>query len=307
MKWRWVAVSVVVAGAALAASWGMGFWDTPAPTEDAAPARKAPPDRAQMAPLGAVAVALSHSRPAPSPAQRPDDPEGCCSGAEPCADDAVCIDGGCVSTVCVADGGPDARCVLPGGRVGSCCGERCADLETDGAHCGRCGAKCEGGLDCVSGYCRARSCVGRMAGTPCGDSDRQGGGCCRGACVDSATWADDAANCGGCGHACAPGLTCKQGACTDPATGEPPAWTCVDPGHACPPGFFCVIDACLPQTCNGDGDGLLCPMATGRQVGHCCAGSCIDLFADSSNCRACGLRCAPGQACKNGECEAPGP
>jgi hypothetical protein len=64
-----------------------------------------------------------------------------------------------------------------------------------------------------------------------------------------------------------------------------------------------VIDACYPKACTGDSDGLICPVANGR-VGHCCGKTCTDLFEDSMNCRACGVRCPEHQVCRDGDCVA---
>jgi hypothetical protein len=314
VKLRWVAVSVLVAAAALAAGWGMGLFKTQASPPDVTSAPAPAPSLAKkeaVAPLRTAALMLAHARPTPSPIQRLDPPSNdptCGASGVYCDEDAVCVDGGCVSTVCAADGGPGVRCALPNGTIGACCGERCSDLDRDGANCGQCGLACLNRLDCVSGRCQARTCAGRMAGTPCANAGSESGACCRGACINRSAWASDAANCGGCGHACAPGLTCRQGSCIDPGTGTPPSWTCLDEGHTCAEDSFCVVDACFPRACSGDNDGMLCPEPAGeRLLGHCCGPVCADLFADRNNCRACGVRCSPGEVCKNGDCASPDP
>lgn len=310
MKARWLAGAVFAGGAALAASWGLGLWDAPAAIrEEAAPAGPSGAGPAAAAPFEAVAVALAGARlNRPRATQRQaSDVSGCGARAEPCAEDAVCIDGGCFPMTCAVDAGSSASCALSGGQVGTCCGLRCVDVEVDAAHCGRCGDRCRQGLDCVSGECLAGNCTAQMAGTPCSQSGQGRGTCCRGACVEPTTWADDPANCGACGHACAPGLTCKEGACTDPATGAPPAWTCMSAEHGCPAGTFCAVDACLPKSCSPDGDGLLCPSPALGVPGHCCTGRCIDLFTDRENCGACGVRCSQGETCESGECASTGP
>jgi len=63
-----------------------------------------------------------------------------------------------------------------------------------------------------------------------------------------------------------------------------------------------VIDACYPRACGAGSDGQLCPGNVDGQIGHCCGDTCRDLFTDTDNCRACGLRCNPGESCKGGEC-----
>jgi hypothetical protein len=313
VKVQWILLALLfVVAAGLAVSWGLGFWDEPAapvamppPQPPAKSASKEPP------PLDTAAWMLAHSQPAqPASAQpvRVDDDSACGVSRAQCPDDSTCIDGACLHTVCVADGGGDdgrgVACALPAHKAGSCCGERCVDLAADSASCGRCGIACDRGLDCVTGHCEARSCAKQMAATSCLASEGGRGACCRGECVDQTTWMRDAANCGGCGHACAPGLACEHGACTDPATGAPPAWNCFERGHTCPEESFCVIDACYPKACGGESDGMLCPGSADGQIGHCCDQVCTDLFTDSNNCRACGVRCNSGEVCKNGECRA---
>ncbi len=307
---RWIAGCVVVAGGAVALSWSLGLFSPEPPPPEPTPAAgtpTAPVTRSQAAaPLGTAAWLLANGQRKPAPAQHADSretPAGCGPSGEPCSDDAVCLDGGCVSTVCAADAGPGSSCALSGGRTGACCGERCADLEADAANCGRCGTGCEHGLECVAGHCLARSCTAQMAGTPCAGPGQQAEAlCCRGACVERSAWATDSDNCGGCGHACASGLTCRQGECIEAATGAQPAWTCLEPGHTCPEGTFCVLDACYPRDCGADSDGLLCPTATPGLLGHCCGQRCTDVFSDPANCRACGVHCGPGKVCRAGEC-----
>jgi hypothetical protein len=308
---RWVALIFLVAVAALAACWAMRP-ERPAPPPPEvpqAPAAEPPTAAKEVAPLRTAAWMLAHSRPAPAPQPQKTNPQNedwaCGASGAVCPDDAVCIDGGCLSSICAA-GDSASSCALSSGRAGGCCGGRCSDLDEDAANCGQCGASCLQGLDCISGRCLARSCAGKMAGTLCSGGGKGGGACCRDRCIDQSTWASDSANCGGCGHACAPGLVCKQASCVDAVTGEPPAWTCLQPGHTCAEDSFCVIDGCYPRDCRGDTEGLLCLAPSGgKLVGHCCGTFCADLFADRTNCRACGVHCAPGEVCRNGDCMAP--
>jgi hypothetical protein len=65
------------------------------------------------------------------------------------------------------------------------------------------------------------------------------------------------------------------------------------------------MESCIAKACAGDNDGVLCPTAQGGELGHCCGKVCSDLFEDRDNCGVCGKRCAPSEACKNGECSAP--
>jgi hypothetical protein len=314
VKLRWIAVTAGIVAAAVAASWGMGFLGGRAPPAEVAPlaaATPAPPPAVakEVAPLRTAAWMLANSRPAPPPTQAAaprNEDWACGASGTACAHDAVCIDGGCVSTVCAGGGVSGAPCALASGQLGACCKDRCSDLDEDPANCGMCGVACLRGLDCIAGRCLARSCAGRMAGTLCSGPAKGNGACCRDRCIDPSAWTSDVANCGACGHACAPGLTCKQATCIDPITGNPPTWNCGQPAHACPADFFCAMEACYPIACAGDTDGQLCLVAD-KIMGHCCGQVCADLFSDKNNCRACGVRCPPGELCKNSECVAPDP
>ena len=308
MRPRWIVMGLLIAAIALAASWGIGLWTSnpPVATDDVGNTAPTPP--VKSGPTRRLPWRLENFRPGPE--QGPDDAvqettadssdvkrEPC--GGAPCPVGSICVDGGCLSAACGPDAG-ESHCTLPNAQQGACCRGRCSDLENDPANCGRCGSGCLKGLECVAGRCQARSCRGQMAGTVCSMQGLEGA-CCRGSCADPSSWMSDPANCGGCGHSCAPGLACRQKLCVDPASGVRPAWTCLDEGHTCPDGTFCLIDSCLPRACTGESDGLLCPGA-GGQVGHCCGQTCTNLFEDSMNCRACGVRCPEHQECRDGEC-----
>jgi hypothetical protein len=307
---QWIVLALLaMVAAALAASWGLGFWDEPAAAVAPATPTPAKPARKEPPPLDTAAWMLANAKsglPAQAPAgpAQHEDDSACGATRTACPDDSVCIGGACLVTVCAPDAGTASACALPDSRPGTCCDGRCLDLRSDPASCGKCGITCDPGLDCVAGRCEARSCTGRMASLRCLTSSGGQGLCCHSECVDQSTWKQDAANCGGCGHACAPGLVCQQGACADPATGLPPSWNCFERGHTCPADSFCVIDACYPKTCGSDSDGQLCPGAGSDdgQIGHCCDQVCTDLFTDKNNCRACGVRCGSGEVCRNGEC-----
>ncbi|MBI5516289.1 MAG: hypothetical protein HY909_21060 [Deltaproteobacteria bacterium] len=132
-------------------------------------------------------------------------------------------------------------CVCPTGRTA--CGEACVDTQTDGRHCGGCGAACPSGQSCVAGSCRIacdppRSICGSGAGQTCDDLGTDNAHCgtcttvcatgqvcaaracttdcaaprtmCPSGCVDRQS---DRANCGTCGRACATGQACAVGVC----------------------------------------------------------------------------------------------
>lgn len=107
------------------------------------------------------------------------------------------------------------------------CGDACADLATDPAHCGSCGAACATGLDCVGGSC---VCV---AGGLCP-------GCCQGDVCLPPGPAQSLTQCGSAGEAC---KSCDdQAACSTDACS---AGACQN----VPAAGFCLIDA----ACHADG------------------------------------------------------
>ncbi len=165
---------------------GTDTGDTQGPTDPATP-----PDYGDCGPC-ALGQACCAS---------PDGPPSCtlvlwdatnCGGCgASCPANESCYDGLCV---CGGDGNPYARC------DGAC-------IRTDRSedHCGACGNDCPVGDVCVGSTC--------LHGD--GDSCPQCAPdslCCAGAaaCVDP-LW--DAANCGGCGQACAEGESCEEGRC----------------------------------------------------------------------------------------------
>jgi hypothetical protein len=81
------------------------------------------------------------------------------------------------------------------------CGDVCADLSSDGRHCGGCGIACSSFAGCVDGVC-----VEGDAG--CGHSYAR----CDGACVFPNT---DADHCGSCNNRCADDALCIDGLCLD--------------------------------------------------------------------------------------------
>ncbi|HVV50603.1 MAG TPA: LamG-like jellyroll fold domain-containing protein, partial [Polyangia bacterium] len=161
---------------------------------------------------------------------------GTCGNA--CAAGQVCQGGTCTITC-----GALTTCTPSSGSP------YCANLGTDNANCGTCGNACAAGQSCTSGVCQT-TCSGSetvcgglctntafdpsncgTCGTTCsfpqGSAACSGGACFLTSC--SAGYADcnhqqadgcesntntDAANCGGCGKACALGETCQTGVCT---------------------------------------------------------------------------------------------
>jgi len=150
------------------------------------------------------------------------------------------------------------------------CGDVCAVLQSDAAHCGVCGNACPAGNTCVGGACR------------CGDGFQTR---CGEACV---SLSGDRSNCGACGRVCFGGADCVEGRCQ------------------CAPGFVFHVDRCHA---NG-GSGLFCsgcPRGWGCVGGQCscsafCEGGCPDYTSDPSHCGGCGNACAAGTPCVAGRC-----
>ncbi len=158
------------------------------------------------------------------------------------------------------------------------CGDVCADLQSDPAHCGDCGTACADGQYCLAGAC-ADSC-------PLTD--------CSGACVDTSL---DASHCGDCGTSCASDEQCVAGSCTlvcptgQNACGTDCADFDTDPAHcggcdtACADGQYCVAGACADA----------CPLTD-------CSGACVDTSVDASHCGDCGTSCGTDEQCVDGSC-----
>jgi hypothetical protein len=217
---------------------------------------------------------------------------------------------------------PDAAPVCEAPR--RMCGDRCADLQTDTTHCGRCDNTCPMGQSCVAGACACpvgqTICGGVCRDTAadpmncgaCGTACPAGQSCtmgmcvcpmgqtlCGGACVDTAS---DTANCGACGTACPASQTCAMGRCAcapgRTACGMGAMMTCVDTqtdtancgacGTACAMGQTCVMGACA------------CP--AGQTF---CGGACVDTATANANCGRCGNACGSAQTCAMGACTCP--
>ena len=93
-------------------------------------------------------------------------------------------------------------------------------------------------------------------------------------------------NCGSCGTTCFAGQLCVGGSCQGT-----PAW-CGD--GICNNG----IEDCAscPQDC---GECMSCGAGT-----TACENKCVPLASDFFNCGGCGIACAQGQSCFNGQCTA---
>ncbi|HEX4475259.1 MAG TPA: hypothetical protein VH142_09300, partial [Polyangiaceae bacterium] len=85
----------------------------------------------------------------------------CQSDAE-CAGGKTCSAGQCLAA-CGGDAGSDAGASCP--TADTCCGTRCADLVTDVAHCGACGAACSNSEFCGKAGCSSAIVANICQGT----------------------------------------------------------------------------------------------------------------------------------------------
>jgi hypothetical protein len=100
--------------------------------------------------------------------------------------------------------------------------------------------------------------------------------CCLTGCADTLR---DPSNCGACGRECGEGELCAGGYCV-----------CVDTGVCCPRGS---------SRCPSDSSGC----CADHPDHACCSDGCSFIRgADRNNCGGCGVTCARGQPCIDGEC-----
>ncbi len=286
----------------------------------------------------------------------------------PCAVGAVWVGETCALVTCTPQAYGQA-CATDGGLLGHCAASDCnpAQVSTDPDNCGRLGLACPSGFVCSGGFCVLSdggvgscenplcpigqacdpnlptpacdwpTCNSLSEGQPC-QLTASTGVCCDLACV---AFADDAANCGGCGAICPGGGACRAGRCIVPVncatapvnatcldgTGDagyccngtcfnaftcdatscgacgvlPSSGPCGDGG--CGVGLACVeLDRCAPTDCTGQAEGFACGIADSGLVGRCCGGQCANLSADSANCAVCGGTCPTGTFCWQGQC-----
>jgi hypothetical protein len=205
------------------------------------------------------------------------------------------------------------------------CGDRCVDLDSDGAHCGACDNVCGEGELCQGGACAGcgpdqllcdGACVPFVSDAHCGACDSACGDnqycygdepgeafcrcspgferCAGNDCVPL----DSDAHCGACNNACGGGSSCVEGAC------------------ACPEGQALCDGTCIPlntqENCGACGES--CPEAQACIDGACacpesdltlCDDQCRPLATDPLHCGACGNACGEGQSCVAGACACP--
>jgi hypothetical protein len=196
--------------------------------------------------------------------------------------------------------------------AGACCGGACVDTDTNTAHCGGCGRRCDG--TCTAGVC------GGVVTPPCTVDECNAGRLSSQPRADGCGGADgEDCRCGD-GPACTGSTICCDGRCGDAC-----ASSVADAGVPCGP------ELCLPGGADDDCDGLgddvdsdaladclrrgilangctaagectcngLRPCATGA----CCRGvGCVDTSNDPRHCGRCFNVCGDGQSCSDGVC-----
>lgn len=185
----------------------------------------------------------------------------------------------------------DAANSLVGGECAqsltACSPGECVDLLSDPGNCGACGSSCQNGVACGGGVCGGpidgsldgkpgdgSNLDGQLADGP--SSDGQSGD---GSSVDGSKL-DGSASDGNSGDACIPPFNTAAhcGACNIQCVGVNHVCSASDGGFACGP--FCT-DPLFPDEC---------------------AGMCVDLQNDPTNCGVCGKSCASG-ICTMGLCQ----
>ncbi|MCB9537416.1 MAG: putative metal-binding motif-containing protein [Myxococcales bacterium] len=256
--------------------------------------------------------------------------EGLNCGQPGCADDAACPpNAACIDGECVVACAADADCADPGDVCinGLCTPRPCAGIDMDGDGADGC-SDCDDrdptvgpqGVETCDG--RDEDCDGRIDEGVCGVDDCNGQDDDGDGVVDEDCMQCDAE------RACPPNAVCRAGRCL---------LVCGADEH-CPPGDRCVDQVCTPdacgapEVCNGQDDdcdgrvdeGACQPNACMADADcpaglRCVAGLCAvpgiddcngldddgDGLVDEDCSDACGgVRCAPGEACVNGECVA---
>lgn len=199
---------------------------------------------------------------------------GGCSNSDPDAPGTVAAGAGAPGVTFITDCKP-----FPGTQA---CGELCIDTSADALNCGGCGKVCSAGQSCNDGVCS--TCAKGVAE------------CASGCAILSS----DNNNCGMCGKACGAGALCMGGVCSCAPGDLSCGGACVaanDPKNCGQCGVDCVA---LGQVCSATGCSATCEGTATN-----CEGSCADLQTDARNCGACGMACAPGQACSAGACACP--
>jgi hypothetical protein len=213
---------------------------------------------------------------------------GVCGHA--CAPGQLCELGACqaAATTCTfATQG--AKCMLPAGGAGTCCGDACVDETADSSNCGHCGTSCEPPASCVAGQCAVPggsvaqcndSSQPHYFACPAGTSCSQlstGYSCLTSGCTAAGEFACPSTLVGNnimpSFNSDGPSMCCSagDGGCRD-FTSDPN--NCGGCGFVCPSGV-CFEGNCYPGVAGADcaSEGG-CPAGTVCASGYCVAGPC---------------------------------
>jgi hypothetical protein len=195
-----------------------------------------------------------------------------------CAPSDTCMNGSCVPTSGMPDGGfpaPNCPAYLNTCQPAAAPGY-CADFMRDTNNCGGCFNVCPAGFFCDMGGCKPHGGGGADAGTMTGD--------------------------GGAISCPAPMVGCFPPSmppyCSDLKYDR---YNCGQCGQPCPGGYSCNNGTCMPGATQADGGvgGVVCepPMSA------CDGAYCTDFKVDRNNCGGCHIMCKPGDFCNQGVCQ----
>jgi hypothetical protein len=187
----------------------------------------------------------------------------------------------------------------------------CTDTTTDAQNCGGCGLACSmnnvTGVACVAGKCTG-TCVTGFADC---NQNLQKDGC-------ESNPMSDVANCGGCGMACSTNHViagmCTAGQCTGSCEGGfsdcdsnlrtngCETATGADPDHCGSCTAVCSTNHMASRACTDGFCGGTCAPLWGDCNNDLLSDGCETSLNTATSCGTCGLSCASGVACMNGQC-----
>jgi hypothetical protein len=203
----------------------------------------------------------------------------CGSCENSCPNDVICQNGICTCPEDTTACGDISDC-CKASEV--CCGETCADLQTDERYCGSCTNTCDAGQTCLAGVCSSQTC---SQDGDCLQPDNQ---CKRAYCYDGECFIGDKSD----GTSCDDGNPCTDNHCLyGSCIANNLDGTACDDGNACTENDVCAAGVCQA------GQLKSCP-----EGDDCCGGTCTDLQTDPNHCGSCSNGCLEEQECCDGDC-----